>query len=76
MGIYIDPELYKPILCSHCGSHKIANMLNEGVIRCLGCGREKPDSNSPKEMLRREMGDTEGNNTYTPPQNPKPYRLF
>ena len=76
MGIYIDPELRKPLQCTYCASQKIAKMVNEGVIRCLGCGREKPDPNSLQKMLRREMGQRYANNVYTPVKNPHTYRPF
>lgn len=73
MGIFIDPELSKPLQCSACGGQRIANMLNEGVIRCLDCGREQPDPNSVREVLRREMGTGK---TYSALVNDKPYREF
>jgi len=76
MGIYIDPELRKPLQCSACGGQKIANMLNEGVIRCLDCGKERPDRSSAAALLEREMGSSSGNNVYTTPKNPLPYRPF
>jgi len=76
MGIYIDPELYKPIQCTDCNGQNIAKMLNQGVIRCLDCGREKPDQTSPAEMIRREQGAGYNNTTYTPVKNPHSYRPF
>jgi hypothetical protein len=72
MGVFIDGEALKPLQCSACGGQRIANMLNEGVIRCLDCGREQPDPSSVREMLRREMGSGQ---TYAP-VNDKPYREF
>ncbi len=72
--MHIDPESRKPLQCSACGSQNIANMLNQEVIKCLSCGKEKPDPNSISAILKREMGSK--NNTWTPKVNDKPYRDF
>lgn len=73
MGVMMDRKLMKPLQCSACGGQRIANMLNEGVVRCLDCGKEKPDPHSIREILRRETGTGQ---TYSAPVNDKPYREF
>ena len=74
MGIIIDSELYKNLKCTECGGTKIASMLNEGVIRCLECGKEKPDLNHWRNLIKQEMGT--GHDAYTKSTNPKPHRDF
>jgi transposase len=73
MGIIIDPECYKSLKCTECGSTKIANMLNEGVIRCLDCGKEKPDSNHWRNIMKKATGSGV---VYTSKKNPNPHRDF
>ncbi len=73
--MYIFTEEYgKPLQCSECGSRDIAKMVNEGVLRCLNCKREKVAPNSMQEIMRREMGGN--SSTWKPKKNPKPYREF
>ena len=74
MGIIIDPEVYKPLKCKECGGGNIANMLNEGVIRCLDCGREKTDPNHFSNLMKREMGS--GTAIFERKTNPSPHRDF
>ena len=74
MGIIIDPEMYKPLKCKECGGSRIAKMMNEGVIRCLDCGKEKDDPNHVSNILKREMGS--GANVFERKTNPNPYRDF
>ena len=74
MGIIIDPEMYKPLKCTECGSTEIANMVNQGVIKCLNCGKTKDDSNHWRNLMKQEMGS--GGNVYTKEENPKPHRDF
>ena len=73
--ITIDKEAQKPLQCSECESQDIANMVNEGKLRCLNCGREKANPNSLQEAIRREMGSS-ANTVWVPKENPRPYRSF
>ncbi len=72
--VIIDQEAQKPLQCSECKSRDIANMVNEGKLRCLNCGREKAAPDSLQEIMRREMESSV--NIWVPRENPRPYRSF